>query len=53
MEEAMAYARHVLSLDQDAVAAVKRIADVADPDRALSLEMEHNARWDGAVTHRG
>jgi len=52
LDEATAYARHILSLDSEAVAAVKRISDVPDPNRALSLEMEHNAGWDGAAAPR-
>ena len=53
LEWALDFALHVLTLDPEAVAAVKRIVAVSDPLAALGMESEHNHRWSGAIPPSG
>ena len=53
LEWALDFARHVITLDPEAVAAVKRILAVSDPLEALGMESEHNHPWSGAIPPSG
>jgi enoyl-CoA hydratase len=49
IQTAFEYARKILELDQDAVAATKKVIATTDRSEALKMESGHNARWDGSV----
>ncbi|MEX0864894.1 MAG: enoyl-CoA hydratase/isomerase family protein [Acidimicrobiia bacterium] len=53
LEWALDFARHVITLDPEAVVAVKRIVGVVDSLGALGMEREHNHRWSGAIPPSG
>jgi enoyl-CoA hydratase/carnithine racemase len=49
LEAALAYAATISHLDDNAVAAVKRVVATWDRVEALRLERDYNAGWDGSV----
>jgi enoyl-CoA hydratase/carnithine racemase len=49
LQLALDLAEHLVTLDPDAVAAVKRIVAISDPLQALMAERVHNDGWSGAM----
>lgn len=49
LEAAILYATAISHLDENAVAAVKRVVAASDRVEGLRLEREYNAGWDGSV----